>query len=410
MKKVLFVLGKYYPDISANGVCCDKIMRRLQNEGCEVFVAAAEQYKTKKVMDFDGILCYHYKTTVKNRITMAYHKSGGIKKAFLKLMAYFFNRYELLYMSYFYPIVSKRHCGRIYKKIKEIHALHNIDTIVAVSYPVDAVKAAVRFKKLHPEIFTVSYLLDPIVEGKKGPRLTPEKSFNKAIVVEREIVEQSDAVICQKEHEQHFEKYYKAYFNKVKFLGIPLLEEKPKSVNKNAVPTVVYAGSLFKDIRNPEYIFNVFKEIPEVNLCVYTPADMSWLKKLKAEAENIVLHSKVSHEEIEKVYLKADAFLNIGNSYASSAPSKIIEYMGYLKPVITTFRIDDDPSKTLVNNYPLGLSLDENDKDYSAAAHKITKLLNSKKEISYEEIKKDFYLETPEAFCDSINDFMKELN
>ena len=61
MKKVLFILGNYFPKMSANGVCCHQIMKKYTELGYDVTCISNEQYKTPSQAVNDGIKIHYVK-------------------------------------------------------------------------------------------------------------------------------------------------------------------------------------------------------------------------------------------------------------------------------------------------------------------------------------------------------------
>lgn len=401
MKRIVFVLGNYHPNISANGVCAEKLMQTLKENGNEVFCVAGIADGAYKNSCIGGIPVYRYKSTYCHRLSLRYAKSHGIIKAVRKVILYFAQKEEYVRMALVFPLVSRSMTHRIYKKIEEIEKEHPIDTVVGIYYPTDTVYAACRFKQKHKDKKFISYFLDPFSDGRKHPLLKNETCVKRAKRKEAEIIECSSAVICQKEHSEYMlENYGEKYGNKLHFLGIPLLTEKDNKAGQYTKPTFVFAGSIYRDIRDPRFILEVFKQLPEFDFHIYTGSDNAWLLSLIGDAENIKVFGKVSHEKIEEILSFATGFVNIGNTLKNSSPSKIIEYMGYLKPIISTVKTEDDSSVRLLEKYPLGITVFENE-DPKAAAEKIKKALsNNKNTVSFSELEKTFYKETPGAFCD----------
>lgn len=406
MKKVLFLVGNYLPKMSANGVCCQQIIKKYISMGYDVTCIANEQYKTPKETIDEGLKIHYIKIPLYYKLNIySKNEKNKTKKNIYKFLSKIYGYINYIMSAVSFPLVSKSFSRRILALSEKLHKKNAYDIVIGVNFPTDDAYAACKLKEKYNDLLCVAYILDPLVGGQMHNLLTENTKNTKSERIEKYILEKADLIICQKEHREHYTKKYDKYnLEKVHYLGVPLLTEKKVDEKRENNPKIVlYAGSLFKDIRNPEYIINSFKHCKNTILKIYTPADKKWLAELVGDSNNIELYNPVSHDEIEKLSMGADAFLNIGNSYKSAAPSKMIEYMSYGKPIISTYRIDDDPSDVLLSKYPLALSFDERNKDYEAAAAKIETLLEvENKIIPFEDLREVFYDETPDRFIELI--------
>ncbi len=406
MKKVLFLVGNYLPKMSANGVCCHQIIKKYISMGYDVTCIANEQYKTPKEMVDAGIKIHYVKIPLSYKLNIyKNHTKSGTTKIIYNVLSKLYGYINYITSAVSFPLVSKSFTKKILKLAEKLHKKNLYDIVIGVNFPTDDAYAACKLKKKYKDLCCVAYLLDPISDGRKHNLLTDDCKRKKGLKFEKYILSVADLVIVQKEHREHFEKNYDSNSLKnVHYLGVPLLTKKDGDKTPQNDPKVVlYAGSLFKDIRNPEFIINVFKHCTNTLLKIYTPADKEWLSSLVGDCKNILLYSPVSHKEIEQLSSDADAFLNVGNSYCGAAPSKMIECMSYGKPIINTYRIDNDPSDATLKLYPLSLSFDERNTDYKDAADKIDNLLATEhKKISFENLRDIFYDETPEKFIELI--------
>lgn len=412
MKKVLIILGNYLPNMSANGVCCQKIINEFTDRGYEVTVISNQQHKVSGVKLFNKVENHYVKIPLVYKINnLRKNINNMVLFRILTFISKLLSYVDMISTFFAFPLVAFSYTRNIFKLAEKIYKDKKIDIIIGVNFPTDAVKAVCRMKKKYKDFLFVSYFLDPVLEGRSHKLLSYKLLEKKAISCERQILSISDIVIAQKEHSQHYINYYGNEFNhKIRFLGVPLLVRKGINPNNNVnkEKTVVYAGSLFPTIRNPEYIINVFKQISDIKLKIYTNASKEWLKELAGDADNIEIFSAVSYSEIEKIMSEADALLNIGNSYPTAAPSKIIEYLNYRKPIISTFRVDNDSSCDIIEKYPLSLLLDERLNDCEKAADSIRELICEQNiSIDYSILKELYFEETPEAFVESIEEILR---
>ena len=147
MKNVLVILGNYLPNMSANGVCCQKIINYFKNKGYQVTVISNEQYRVNGVKNYDGVENYYVK------IPFIY-KLGNLKKniknitlckivtKFSKILGYL----DLVSTFFSFPLVAFSYTRNLFKLANKIHKNKKIDIVIGVNFPTDAVKAACKLK------------------------------------------------------------------------------------------------------------------------------------------------------------------------------------------------------------------------------------------------------------------------
>ena len=103
---------------------------------------------------------------------------------------------------------------------------------------------------------------------------------------------------------------------------------------------------------------------------------------------NLNLLGQVPREECIKALLKSDVLINLGNSISSQTPSKILEYIGFGKPIINFYFIKEDTSLYYLKNYPLSFNLNLTDYKEDEVENLIAFCRENKgKSVSYDEIK-----------------------
>jgi len=112
----------------------------------------------------------------------------------------------------------------------------------------------------------------------------------------------------------------------------------------------------------------------------------------------------MDHGSVLEMEKNAEYLVNIGNENPNLIPSKIFEYMRFGKPIISTYRTDNDTSLEPLKKYGNACFIDER-LPAEDNARTLLDFINSenKKPISPEEMQKEFYLNTPTAFVDVIN-------
>ena len=125
--------------------------------------------------------------------------------------------------------------------------------------------------------------------------------------------------------------------------------------------------------------------------------------------ERLIFTGFMDHDKLEEKIAESDILLNIGNLIPNMVPSKIFEYMSYLKPIISTYDISNEPSATYLRQYPLALLLSK-DTAPKENAEKIAQFIHEihNTQLDYATLEKQFYLNTPKAFADTLKKVMEE--
>jgi hypothetical protein len=151
---------------------------------------------------------------------------------------------------------------------------------------------------------------------------------------------------------------YNSFLNcrkKYKFFyqgGIP----KYKSNNITLSPlNLIFTGTITKLTGIEEFAeqFGDLK-IPGIELHIYGKGDFNKLYSLEKKYNNIFIHGYVSILELENAMLNAFAFVNPRNdkeeSNQNTFPSKLLEYISYGKPILSSFSnsLDEEFNKLLL--------------------------------------------------------------
>lgn len=406
MKKILFILGEYYPNASANGICTDRIIQEFIKKGYAVECVANEQGDAPKVEITHGVrvhrvpILFHRKLyekaiAAKSKLSKGIYSFCAKTADYARLIPYLFS----------FPLSAYSNLKGFVNAAEDIVKEENIVAVVGVNMPPNCVYAANIIKNSHPELVYVPYFLDPLAGGMEHTLLGKTRSFQKSLKLEKKIIQNADRAIVMLEHRKHYEKYYKkAMLSKSVFLGAPLLEDNTTEIAHNNPKIVIYAGALDIRTRNPAYIIEVFKYVKSAKLIMYISQGYDWARNMGNE--NVEIKGKISHDEMIKLMRSADAFVNIGNNETMFSPSKVIEYIGFGKPIISTYRIDEDTSIGHLSKYPLSVVADERNQDPREVAKEIDDILRVNQRLNYDEIRQNYYINTPEAFFDSVSDII----
>lgn len=407
-KHIVITLGDYYPTPSANGICIDSIVEELLSDGFYVDLICNKNNKKLKTLKMGNKTIYFIDIPLFQKIQNCINSQNKIQTVISLIIIKTFAMFRVPFIYLAFPITSVSKCLKYKKKVDEIIKRRNVVAVIGLHKPIEAIYGAMLSAN-KAKIPFFPYFLDPIVKGYNSNRIISDTHLNKKVLrYESNIIEKSYKAIFMDSHKSEVcQRYDNQIREKIVFLGPPLLKKHNNSIKTqlNEKKIVIYAGSVYQDIRNPQYIIDVFKYVKNAKLEMYISCPCDWLKNIN---NNVTIHKGISHEEVISRMMESDAVLNIGNSSPVFIPSKVIEYISIMKPIICTYRIDDDPSLFYMNKYPLSICLDERIESVISAAKKIDSFIETKhKNISFEQIQTLFMYNTPKSFIDVIQSCLK---
>lgn len=406
MKRIMVILGAYYPNPSANGICVDRLVSALLADGNEVFCLCNSQYNVPDKDDIGNLHIRRTGATAKKKLgELMKNSSQGLLKTVYSLLYKASDIVAIIKPTKYFPVSSISRANKIFKIAEEIVAENNIDIVVGVNLPTDTLYAAYLVKKKHPNIKFVAYCLDPVYGGTNHKFLSKEENQKRNCKFERSMLEACELFIAQHEHCEHYEKNHAEYADKLKFVGVPLLERRENTtfLSDRKEKVLLYAGALSKETRNPAYIFEVFKHTKNIKLKMYVSNGEAWVREAARGIDSVEVNGKIPHEAVLREMDEADAFLNIGNTQTMFCPSKIIEYISYGKPIVSLFRTDSDTCRDYMMKYPVGAYIDERTCDVRKAAEEIERLiLGTKEAMPFESLKNLYKDNTPEYVANLI--------
>ena len=407
MKNVLFLLGAYEPAPSANGICALMIIEKMKSLGINVSCVANMYQKREKEETIDGVKIRR----IDNQLYLQLQEKAKLQKSAIK--RFLFSSASvctdigrlIIYKNKF-PIMSPIRATSYFQEAERLVKEKCIDTVIAINIPIEAIEATMMLKDKYKDLHCIAYLLDPIYGGIHHRFLSEKEELERAQKYEKKVLCCFDKVIVQKEHQSHYTATYTSdELRKVEYLGVPLLSNKIKGrVARKDNFVAIFAGGVSEKTRNPRYIIEVFKRISNARLKMFITNEHGFVNGYVNGCNNIEIFGRIPHDKLEEEFANADCLVNIGNNQTMQAPSKLIEYMSYGKPIVSTYRISSDTSKEYMDRYPMSIYLDENNSNYDQAAMAIRELvMNESNIISFEELEEIFGEYTPDAFLKAIN-------
>ena len=174
---------------------------------------------------------------------------------------------------------------------------------------------------------------------------------------------------------------------------------------------LVYCGSLYADIRSPEYLYELVKKADNPNLHITivggvygTFSDEFNAKYADFIKQHVTLIGKVSKEKAREYLAAADIVVNIGNTISNMLPSKVLECISTGKRVLNLCQIENCPSLSYFEKYGNSLDLYTKKEIDCETLSLFSNFVNSEKHIPQEDILQKFAAATPQYVAQQIAD------
>ena len=360
-KHMVIICGIYYPEPTATGLCAKRYISLLKDYfDIELLCISKTGTSQTLSVNIEG-------SNKEMVIHCLGRRKDSLKKGILKPVMYLHNGFEL----------KTKILGNLdwykkeaYRELENIHNNKKIDVIFSICSPMAAHCAAAQMKTTHPDIRCVAFTVDPYSSTNRIHSFG--NGHAKLVEFENMTLRKFDSVLLSEEIFNH----RKDLFNDINNC-LPLQYMLPDFdsdifddgyINQTGAINCVYAGSLFKDVRNPEYLLKVFETLKDekIYLHLYSFGCEKIIKKYADALPNIKIHNCVSYNEIRGIYHTADFLIGIGNNTNEIFPSKTFEYIVAQKPII--YVNHDKLDNAVLRNHPQALQISDNDNIESSAS------------------------------------------
>lgn len=282
------------------------------------------------------------------------------------------------------------------------------DLVVPAAVPFEGVVAANLFKRTQPKTVVIPVFLDQFSESGSLNRweIIRKIRMRANLRAERAMLECSDAML-HVSWGPHLDEFHPDLANKALRVEHPMLARPEVSAPREGNGQIVYAGSLSKKLRNPDYAFELISRLPaeacvrRADFFVPNPERFAYGEtKGGLGSTPISLRPAVPAAEIHTVLADASWLLSIGNSVSNQHPSKVYEYMALGKPLVHIASQADDPVADVLARYPLALCLFE-DAPFEESLHALCSFLMKTRSchLDFDAVAALFPEETPEFFA-----------
>lgn len=414
-RRVVFIVGGYYPVLSVTGSCANSIIEEMSQTTDITVIARTTAIGQRDNKDEHSDIRYYnyFDNRIKLYLKHELKSANKVKKVTLKAIRTFVRAYGFIRFWTGRRTINRQATKAIYNQLKLIN--EEIDVIVPVCLPFESVVAAIKFKKeVQNSVKVAPLLYDLFSENPALHRTQKNKKrrLKKHLIIEREMCEQSDRLLFVEAWEEHLDTYFseqEAKFCKTEHPLLKRIISKEKVAYNSQKINIVYTGALYKKIRNPLYSLKFFSHLIDKNnkivLHFYINGDCNETINDFCERypENIINHGTVSKETAKAAMLSSDILLSIGNMSTAQVPSKIFEYISSGKTILHFSSVTKDPVVDILKQYNNCYCIEGADQIIPHTVAEGMKIIEGDmKQIKFEEVEKLFYTATPQYTANKI--------
>lgn len=259
---------------------------------------------------------------------------------------------------------------------KKLLSADHYDIMYSSSIPFTGHLAGLALKKKYPHLRWVVDIGDPFCFADGAPVNNFKLYSRLNIRAERRVFSLADSISVTTEATK--KRYHQIFpFAGSKITVIPPLlsasfgkaERIPSVFPKDAKIRLVFLGTLYKDIRNPTSLLACFAKLLETDigdrLELHFFGEIGECRDCFNFYNNLLdkkifLHGLVPQNVALQAMREASILINIGNNTLYQLPSKVVEYLAMMKPILNFVNSDQDSSAEFFRNYEGIISISGN--------------------------------------------------
>ena len=390
---ILFVVN----EINSQGDAIINLAKNLEKvlqDKHKIYYVGHDTNKAKQ-NDF----CFYYPWDEKVR--KVFFSLNG-KGAFGKLTALL--RHPFLSFLGIFKVFNVDLIDRVYKKqIESVCKKYNIDVAISLSAP----------------FYTAKGLAKSTITAKKIVMLFDP--YAKHYIYKNPRTEKQEKAVFDAAHHVFVPQLIAGEYNRdnlsaFEFPCLPADNTNKKTDNSTQLlpkckTNIVYCGSLYADIRSPEYLYELVKKSgnPNLHITIVGGVYGSFSDEFNAKytdfiKQHVTLIGKVSKEKAREYLNVADIVVNIGNTINNMLPSKVLECISTGKRVLNLCQIENCPSLPYFEKYGNNLDLYTKKEIDSDTLCRFADFVNTEKHIPQDDILQKFAAATPHYVAQQIID------
>lgn len=252
-------------------------------------------------------------------------------------------------------------------KAETLQATNNYDVMYSSSIPFTGHLVALRIKNKCPGLRWIVDIGDPFCfsDGVTVNNFALYESLN--IRYEKKVFLLADAIsVTTSATKKRYGEIFPFAASKISVIP-PLLSVDAATANgtpcvfpKDEKIRLVFLGTLYKTIRDPGNLLKLFSKLLESDITekleLHFYGEMGSCQDCFEPYNDIIgkkifLHGLVDRKIAAAVMNNADILVNIGNDTAYQLPSKVVEYLFMMKPIVNLAKSSEDSSTSFFRQY-----------------------------------------------------------
>jgi len=280
--------------------------------------------------------------------------------------------HDVIWKNIYWPDYACLWINSAATKALELCNMVRYDAVISVSDPFSSHLAGQSVKIAFPEKKWMVDIGDPFCfrhdNATNNHKLYRKYNYQ----AEEKVITKADIVtVTNGDTKAKYSELFPGCSNKIQVIHpmmkeIDLPQNRERILPENNRTKLVYVGTLYRSIRNPEYLLKMFLELKAlpnskvIELHIFGGYDDcrdifdAYRSRL---GDKLVLHGLVSRSKVLAAMSEADVLVNIGNDNPYQLPSKLVEYSWLGKPIVNLHSIDKDSSKSFLKQYPVILNI-----------------------------------------------------
>lgn len=422
-KKIVFLLGSYFPYYSAVGKCMGNIIDELSTTHSVEIICFRSKWTSALEEQHKGCLIRRIYTSDMARYLIWSAKregASGWARYRADFMLFCCRAKNYLRTVWGRESIDKNLVNEYLKILSNRE--ERIDMLIPVCNPFEGIVAAQQYQAQHPNIAIVPVLFDKfsVSQALHRNQMNRALKMNRHLTMERSMLEQSDGVLFVDSWQEHLMTHFSEYQDKFHLIEHPLLC-KPvageESIDYGSSGLhIVYTGVVDYKIRPPQYTLDLFvklfreQKMPAVQVHFYSLGNA--VKEIVAAAgtvpDHILFHGAVPNSVACAAIRGADVLLSIGNTDLTQTASKIFEYMASGKPIIHFYHDVREPAYRILESYPNACLIKQDRGMREDAEAKILHFIQQKHELyPYDKLEQQYATAKPAYSADIINNLLE---
>lgn len=319
-KKILIISSVFFPRNSPRANRATELAKEFSRQGHEVLVIA--NLGSFDYTDFKNEFNLNIKDFGKMKFVdissdLIQVKSNLLKKISSRL---FNNLFEFPYIEY---------TQKTYKVINKLECKFDLLISIAVPY---TIHWGVALAKGRVDNFAKTWVADCGDPFIGNPNLKKPFYFK---YIEKWFCKKTDYISVPTENSR--QGYFKEFSNKIKVIPQGFRIEEYQNLPlyiPNKVPTFIYAGALYKNLRDPRpFLDYLLKFDLDFKFIIYTNNEDLIKDYLILFKGKLIIKKYIPRKKVIEEFAKADFLINFNNKEAVQTPSKLIDYSISARPI-----------------------------------------------------------------------------